>query len=520
MLILITVLLLTLTALTLILVRLIRPGFRYSWLIAVGGAFLALVSVWVWLIGLPVELSLAAWQPLDLFAESPLFQGDDIAWVLAVSLASLTLAVLLTDVVRSDLTNPLPWAGILTLTAIGVLAVTAGNLLTLMLAWAALDLIDLATLLRAVDEPSASERAVISFSTRLIGIGLVLLANILSLAAGARLDFASLPPSVGLLLLAAAGLRLGVLPLHLPISADSASRRGVGTSLRLTSAVSSLVLLARIAPGTAASPLAPLLLVLAGAAALYSAWTWLRAPDDLSGRPFWIIALAAQAVASSLRGNPVGAAAWGAALSLAGGALFLNSSRNLWLNRILLIAAFSLSGLPFSLTASGWQSGAGSFFLTWPLSVAAQALLLAGYVRHALRPGAHENPGSQLPWTQNMLPAGIGLLLLTALLLGLFGWEGSASFRGWLPALVTVVLSILLIWLTPRLRLLNPIRAHWVRPEGGRWRRAFSGGFWNLYHSSARLGRLISDALEGEGSLMWTLLFLALFISLMLRGAP
>lgn len=520
MLILITVLLLTLTALTLVLVRLVRPGFRYFWLIAVGGALLSLVSSWVWLIGLPVEFSLPPWQPLALFAESPSFRADGLAWVLAVSLASLALAVLLTEVVRSELTDPLPWAGILTHTALGIFAVCANNPLTVMLVWSALDLVELATLLRAVDEPFASERAVVGFSTRLIGIGLVLWANFISLASGSNLDFASLPPSAGLLLLLAAGLRLGVLPLHLPFAPDSVSRRGVGTSLRLISAVSSLVLLARIAPGTAALPLVPLLLLFAGIAALYSAWIWLRAPDDISGRPFWIISLAALAVASSLRGNPVGAAAWGAVLTLAGGALFLNSIQNIWLNRALMLAAFSLSGLPFSLAASGLEGSLRGFFLTWPLLIIAQALLIAGFVRHALRPGAREDSASQLPWTHNVFPAGIGLLLLTALLLGLFGWEGAFRFQAWLPALVTTILAILLIWITPRLRILNPIRAHWVRPEGGRWRKAFSGGLWNLYHSSARLARLISDALEGDGSLMWTLLFLALFISMMLRGAP
>ncbi len=521
MLILITVLLLTLTALALLVIRLLRPRFRFSWLIAVGGSFLALVSSWVWLAALPFDLALPSWQPVELFADSPLFRGDGISWVLTVSLASLALAVLLTEAARVESAYPLPWAGILTLTALGVLAVSANNPLTVVLVWAALDLAELVTLLRAVDEPSASERAVVAFSVRLVGLGLVLWANFLSLAAGSRLDFLSMPPQAGLLLLVAAGLRLGVLPLHLPFSSDSVTRRGVGTSLRLVSAVSSLVLLARTAPGTAVSPLlTTLLLFLAAFAALYAGWTWLRAPDDLSGRPFWVICLAALAMASALRGNPTGAAAWGAALVLAGGALFLNSIQNLWLNRLLMLAAFSLSSLPFSLTASAWESQSGGFFLAWPILLAAQALLIAGYIRHALRPGTRENPEAQPHWTRNVFPAGIGLLLLTGLLLGIFGWEGAARPGAWIAALLVLVLAILLVWLTPRLRLLNPIRAHWARPAGSRWGPALSGASWNLYHSAARLSRVISNALEGEGSLMWTLLILTLFISLMLKGLP
>jgi hypothetical protein len=47
-------------------------------------------------------------------------------------------------------------------------------------------------------------------------------------------------------LLLAAGLRLGVLPLHLPYASEAAIRRGFGSALRLISAGSSLILLARI----------------------------------------------------------------------------------------------------------------------------------------------------------------------------------------------------------------------------------------------------------------------------------
>jgi predicted permease len=34
----------------------------------------------------------------------------------------------------------------------------------------------------------------------------------------------------------------------------------------------------------------------------------------------------------------------------------------------------------------------------------------------------------------------------------------------------------------------------------------------------ARLGLAVTDALEGEGGIMWTLLFLILFISIIVQG--
>ena len=123
---------------------------------------------------------------------------------------------------------------------LGYLAVTANNPLTLLLVWGALDITELIIQLRSVDGPSNNEKVVISFSTRALGIGLLLWANIVSIAQGSAFNFESIAPSSGLYLVAAAGLRLGVLPLHLPYSSESTLRRGLGTSLRLISAASSI----------------------------------------------------------------------------------------------------------------------------------------------------------------------------------------------------------------------------------------------------------------------------------------
>jgi hypothetical protein len=520
MMILITALILALTAVILLILRVLRPNFRFFWLGAVGGTLAAWALTWLWLLALPMKVDLPAWQPTSLFSEPVSFVADGISWPFALSLVTVALAVLLTEIARSELTNPLPWAGLLTLTGLGMLAVTANNPLTLLLIWAALDMAELITLLRAVDDPAASERAVIGFSTRVIGTGLMLWAHVVSIASGSRLGFQAMPTQAGLFLLLAAGLRLGVLPLHLPFSSDSLSRRGVGTSLRLISAASSLILLARVAPGSTNSAIISILLVLVAITVVYAGWTWLRAPDDLAGRAFWVIGMAGLALAAALRANAVGAAAWGCALVLAGGALFLVSIQNPWLNRALMVGAFGLTALPFSLTASGWESKTGTFFLAWPLLVTGQALLVAGFVRHSLRPGSRETLEGQPIWARNVYPAGIAVLLLTSLALGFLGWDGALRLGTWVPALLATILAIMLVWLTPRLRILNPIRAHWVRPASRPWLGYFAQGFWNTYHAVRRLSDTITGVLEGEGSIMWTLLFLALFISLMSRGTP
>ncbi len=523
MLILITVTILFVTALALLVLQFAAQGFRYNWLVATGGALLAWISVFAWQVQLPIALQLPAWQPASLFSESPRFVGDALAWTFAVSLATLCLAIILTAVVRSDFPRPINWIGTLILTALGILAVVADNPLTLVLIWAAIDISELVAQMRVMEDPQLSERAVIAFASRTAGILVLLWAGMVSLATGDKLDFQHVPPQVGLYLVVAAGLRIGVLPLHLPYPSDSTLRRGFGTGLRLISAASSLIVLARIPAGGLESPLTPYLMILASLAAIYGGWMWLRAPDELNGRVYWLIGMSSLAVAAALRANPIGAAAWGCAVVLAGGSLFLSSEPNKWLLRGLFLGAWGMSSLPLSLTATGWNSGTSNSWLTWlawPLLAGAHAMLIAGFLRHSQRKVTRLSNEDQPIWAKNVYPIGISLLLGTALLLGLFGWPGTLQLGNWLVAWIVCLLSIGLLSLTPRLRILNPVRAHWVRPANPSWLDWSYEAIWNLYRQFRRVIEGISNVLEGESGIMWTLLFLALFISFFVKRKP
>ncbi|HEX2697758.1 MAG TPA: hypothetical protein VHM28_08620 [Anaerolineales bacterium] len=520
MLILITTLLLFAAALTLVILRLTRPEFRFTWLIATSITFLAFITVILWQVQIPLSFTLPAWEPASLFSTSPSFSADRLSWPYALSLVTVVLAILLTASVREDFSSSLSWAGSITLCGLGLLAVTASNPLTLVMVWAALDLAELVAMLRSVKGREASERVVIAFSTRAGGIVLLLLADAVSSTAGKAMDFLSTPPQAGLLLLAAAGLRLGVLPLHLPYSSESSLRRGVGTALRLVTAASSLVLLARIPTSSLASPFTPLLLILACIAALYGGWMWMRASDELTGRPYWLIGLGGLAVASALRGNPTGATAWGVALVLAGGALFLASVQQTWINRAVLIGAWALSSLPFSLTASGWLNNVSGFDLFLPFLLIAQALIIVGLIRNTLRPSARATLESQPVWARSVYPSGIGILLIVQLLLGFWGWDGAMQIGAWIAGIAASLLTLGLLWATPRFPALNPVRAHWVQPATNSRLDQLYQSLWDFYLRLGRFSQTITNTLEGEGGIMWVLLFLVLFVSLIIQRKP
>jgi len=520
MFILITTLLLMATALMLILLLVIRPEYRFAWLTAVGAVFLAWITVIFWLPQLPLSITLPSWSPTDLFSTPPVFLADGLSWPYALSLVTLAIAILLTASAREGFPDYYGWAVSLTLCGLGLLAVTAGNPLTLVLVWAALDLAEVVTMLRSVKGRRPGERIVIGFLIRAAGIVLVLLAQVIGSTDGKPVDFASMPSQAGLLLLAAAGLRLGVLPVHLSYDSESSLRRGLGTMLRLVSAAASLVLLAHIPTGSLESPLTPILLVLSGITAIFGGWMWLRAPDELTGRPFWIIGLASLAMASALHGNPAVATAWGVALILAGGMVFLASAQQIWLNRILLVGAWTISSLPFSLTASGTQNNSGSFDFFLPFFIIAQAFLITGFIRHALRTSTRSSFESQPVWAKRIYPAGIGLLILVQLLLGLKGWTAGLQLTNLGSGLAASLLSFVLLWALPRFPVLNPVPAHWLQPTAASRLDRFYQNIWSLYRWLGNVSQTISGILEGEGGIMWVLLFLILFVSLIVQRKP
>ncbi|MBV6396322.1 MAG: hypothetical protein HFACDABA_01920 [Anaerolineales bacterium] len=519
MFILITTLFLFLTALALMVLHVTRPGFRYGWLAAMGGAFLAWISVLLWQMFMPIELNLPAWEPA-LFRDAPSFAADRLAWPYAFGLASFVLAFLLRAVALAEVPDLPGWAGVLALTAFGILAVLANNPLTLALVWAALDITELAAQIRAVQGERANEQVVSFFAARAAGIVILILAGMVSLSSGSALDFQTVHPNVTLLLILAAGIRLSLAPLL--VSPTAAAGHEFNLALQLTGTAASLVLLARTPAQAAQSPLTPFLLLVTAGAALYGSLQWIRATEESRARPFWMITISSLAVACALRGNPVGSVAWGVALVFTGGALFLSGAQNKTILRILLVfGVWGLSSLPFSPTASVWQSSAPPAWADWialPALLVAQAMLIAGFIRRATLASNIESPESQPGWAKNIRPIGVGLLLLGLLLLGFFGWDGSLTIGSPLASVTAGALAAALYWLRPRLAFLNPVRAHWVQPANAPRPNLFTDTLQGWSRQSGRFSHFLAALLEGEGGILWALLFLVLFLSLLSTG--
>jgi hypothetical protein len=577
MLILLAIFLLLLIPSAMLILYLARPKFGIQWLLAVLGVLVVWPMVLLARTNTPQLIALFSWKPETLFPLSPALLIDGISWPFALALVTLALSLMLTSVaqlgrstgivpsqappaeiievpgeadssvginpeenpriIEEDPASNWPsWAGILILTSLGLVAVTAGNLLTLLLAWAALDIFELVILLGQVLQSSIRERIVLAFSARVAGIATLLLAGIVLWSKGGLLTFDAISPQVSLYLVLAAGLRLGILPLLLPFIQELPLRRGLGTALRLIPASASLILLARVSTVGVSGEAIPLLLGLSALAGLFSARNWLVAPNELSGRPYWILGTASLAIAAAILAHPGASLAWGIASLFSGGLVFSASLRHRNLIPIFALALLNISALPFSPT---WQ-GTSLYQFAPPIAptinpilsylfelsfLITQSIMLAGFLRHSLRglvPVSNEPSPRVERWVWLLYPIGLVILPIAHLLIG--WWLRPAvkeiSLSGWIMGAVALGISALFWYLSLR----NPSSLTLSRFTGAtsRWSNLFSldwlyRSLWGLFRIISRLIVVISIILEGEGGILWALVLLALIFVFLQR---
>ena len=286
----------------------VRPGFRYFWLLAAFALLVEWTIVLLMRLSLPLVLRLPAWQPSELYHASPALLLDSISWSFALGVTTLTLAAIFTDVGRSPENGWLFWTASLAFTGLVLFSILAGNLLTLLLAWAAFDFFELVLLLSLSQESQTRGRVVAAFATRISGILLLVAAILIASAQGVSWTFEVLTPQISLILLIAAILRLLIFPQPASAYTGSFPLNKLTTLLSYLSAGTSLVLIARC--GISALPVSsPTLLLLAGLAALLAGLSWTASSDEQTGQPYWIFGMALLALAASLRAQP-SAALW------------------------------------------------------------------------------------------------------------------------------------------------------------------------------------------------------------------
>ena len=529
-LLLLPVLIYSLAAAAILVLRRVRPGFGYAWLLAVVTVMANWGLILYFRFAPPPPIILINWLPVTQVMGTVIFQLDTPAWVYTFSLAGLAAAVILTAAARLKYrSSPSTWAANLAITAAGMLATLAGTPLALALAWTLIDAVELTFMLRAVPDRSLSSQVVMAFLARVTGTLVLLGTMILSKSGGQDLLLVNPPANLSIFLVIAAGLRLGVLPLNLPYFREFVFRRGVSTTLRMVAAASSLVLLGRLPATAVPVEWFPWLLLFASLAAFYGSAQWLINANEISGRPYWLIALAGLAVGSVIRSYPVASLAWGICLILSGGILFLYSARERRLIFLPTLGVLAMTGLPFTPAGGGWQ-GLVILPINLPdfIFLLAQVLLVVGYIRHMLRP--EETLASMERWIKGVYPFGLLLLSVTAWLIEFLAWPSATGLDHWWASAVAAGLAAGGWFGLRRLRAwwkVHPERTAWVsaaaRPVGVVLNYLFRFDWFYrlaeiLYRVMQRVIQAVTVLLEGEGGVLWVLVLLALLASLLNNG--
>ena len=514
---LLTTLILLLTAAALEILRRYRPHFRFSWLLATAATAAAWLSVWAWLPQMPFGLTVPLWKSAISLNTFAAFDFDGVTWPYALSVGTIVLAILLTAPGRPVLPIPGSWGLSLTIAVLGLLAAGASGPLTLVLFWAGLDLVDAGAQLTRTGGRAGGTSLAFPFAMRLTSTALVLLALVLGTTPDSAGGFREIVGLGAVLLPAAAIVRLGALAFPRVTAAQVQPEDPADIIIDLTAGSSAVAFLSKTSIGDAGGAL--WLHALCLAAAMYAGWMWLRAPDARFGRPFWIMGIGNLAVAAALRGSTAGATAWGSAAMLAGTAVFLSLGRELQVRRIGLIGVWICSALPLSLTAVAWLGGGGFQDVFLIGFLLAQAALLAGLAYQALQPTAEQPHQTGILSLRGVQLVGVLLPLASALLLGFWSWPGAFQLGAPAAGLIALAGTAGLSVAKQRLTGLSPIASEWIPQVDSRPLSAVRREATAIQGGLRRMLTAISRTIEGEAGILWSLMILVLFVSLIIdRG--
>ncbi|PKN97873.1 MAG: hypothetical protein CVU43_16850 [Chloroflexi bacterium HGW-Chloroflexi-5] len=498
-----------------------------TWLIAAASVLIVWISIIIFRFALPGGASISNWSPQGISTDTLVFNLSERTWIFAFLLTSLLVGVIFTDTVRFGQSNNLvTWSGSMILTAVGLLAIYSQTFLAVIITWTIIDIVEFGILIKVTDQPKIHTAVVIEFFTRIIGTFLVMAALIFSNFHTAIVESSQYTSGVYLLILVGATLRLGVFPLHFPLTSSLPIRRSLGTILRFVAPISVVAFLTQIQPQQQYATLTNVMYAIALIVGFYGAIKWVSAKNELSGRPFWMLSFSGLILIRFLLGQVEGAIGLSIIMVIAGGFIFLYSYSSKVSTIAALFLAISLVGLPFTPTAPIWGFvGNSQNWLLFLVVFITYNLLFLGFIKHVFRQRDQSSPKES--WMQLFYTAGLVLLSISPWIiliwrLSIIKSEFNLSAPIGCLILITIMVVImrrriwdLLIQKQPAQRLLVPFKL------AGKILNSFFQFEWffallrRLFDFFARPLKFFANLLEGDGGLLWAFVFLALISSVL-----
>ena len=491
---------------------------------------ITILSLLVWLVlivvppGRILPFNINNWYQIGNFSTVLTFSFNEVNWPLIFSLAAFNLAFFLSAVVRLDIRSDLRfWIIQLILTGLAMLAVLAGNLWTLLIMWTALDV----TAFFYYYQVSKSAYTIQIFRVMIIkSIGSIFLVWFIaqSVQGGINPSLRDLPSSASLALFAAAFLHSGVLPISAKREKiQTESDRIIQVAYKTINFVVSFSLVPYLVqPGFSGLPLIITKIIALGVV-LFSARLWAQSAAADTHENIFLFCLSGFFFIHFLSGLHSASAhlLLFALFSILWMTIYTHRAKTLFI--FYGIFLFLISGLPFSIFSLGTRGllvqgvGVEQIFL-----LAAFVLLLTGCGRRILidQKDFHDLE----PWFQAVYLSALFVFSFSQIIVVINQFtslqdEMRMSWLGLGSSLASVILYLLIRH-----------RRQPVRTAGVNLLEVTHGGIaifsmnW-LFRITAflrdKVGRLItafSLLLEGEGGVLWALVFLILMISLINPG--
>lgn len=475
---------------------------------------------------LPAPMVMNDWFPASGSTDQVIFALDSNSWLFSFALLSVLVGIVFTGTTRLDQKGNLAqWTETLLVTALGLITILANSPLAFILTWTLIDVIEIIVLLQINQESELRLQTTAVLGSRFIGTILVLLAMILANSSGSPLSLSQASGVPLTLLIVSAGLRLGVVPLHLPYTIDVPLRRNLGTLLRMVAPLTAFVLISRF---PVISDISGWLLLVFGfslVGAIFGAIKWFTARDEMEGRPYWLLGFSSLVMIALLHGHPESALSLGLIMVVVGSWIFLQAIHYKWLIYSLPIIILAMVGIPYSpsVTAiSGLSTGPlqGLNVIVW----VSMAFLTAGVVKHWV--GVTGEKDDLESWMRIFYTTGMTLLVVAPWLTGFWYYSEWKSVKYWWVGVIVVFsLGIILIFVfSQKLRQkFNKSRFSGIKGpfhQVGLILDVFLHFNWFYRLIGFFIGLLqqvigaFNSILEGEGGILWAMVFLALLISL------
>ena len=490
----------------------VRPKFRYFWFIAIGGSLSILISLIGWLNELPLKFSLTFSNDQLFRVFSPMWNVNDLTLPVAFSLSVLTIAALLTAVVR-NVSDPVDWASILLFTLFGILAILSGNLSALVICWVSIDLLEVITFIRYC-KAGKSNDIVVGLSIKFIGILLSIWSVIICFTSGLPITLESIPGNIGRLLIAISVFRIGFLPLSLPVN-ESDYSKGVFTVSRIITASSGLMLLVYFPTNLIKPSSLPLSILILGFLILVTSFAWLFTKNELIGKSYLFLSFGLLILISVIDGKiERGFLVLSTMILLSGlsSLYFIRNKKNIW---IPLVSLWGLSTLPFSMTSGIFPYSSTISTSFYVPAIIGYSVLMVGFVKDLTSRISDTRTTQQPKWVSIMYNFGLLVILLMIISIGSFyGFKYQIKYLNWINFVpLGLAIGFFLVYgrfkrsieginISSPINLINP----------------FPGLVWGFYNFFRRITTGINFILEGDGGMLWSLVIFVLFITILTQG--